>query len=171
MANMESINNLRMVTDLCRAGQPLPIDLAIWLADALDAYLDQRGISLDDAFRLRSCRGGVPWYIEEGIRKRDSALRQLCGRHFRESTVAAQASLIHRLSLRYATSSWRFDRERETMPEHYAGTPNEFLWLAFKSGAIMPVCTRQLRTILNCGPRYRSVRAPPKNASAVEMHP
>jgi hypothetical protein len=34
------------------------------------------------------------------------------------------------------------------MPETYEGTPLEFLWRAFKSGAPMPIGERQLRRIL-----------------------
>jgi hypothetical protein len=34
------------------------------------------------------------------------------------------------------------------MPERYAGTQNEYLWRAFKSGAAMPISERQLRNIL-----------------------
>src|SRR5262245_3742937 len=161
--NLESINNLRMVADLCETGQTLPIHLAEWLADALRSFLEQRSVSLNDAFGLRAGRGGVPWHVEENIRKRDSALRQLCTHHFLELSLTGQARLVHRLSLRYAASSWRFDRERKTMPNRYRGTPNEFLWLAFKSEATMPVCTRQLRNILNSGRRLTSAAKFPQN--------
>ena len=169
--SLESINNLRTVADLCETGQTLPIPLAEWLAEALRSYLEQRSVSLNDAFGLRAGRGGVPWHIEESIRKRDSALRQLCNGHFLELSLSGQARLVHRLSLRYAASSWRFDRERKTMPDRYRGTPNEFLWLAFKSGATMPVCTRQLRNILNCGRRHTTAAEFPKTLSTADMHP
>jgi len=59
-----------------------------------------------------------------------------------------QAEAVHRLSCRYGSSSWRFDKGREAMPAAYVGTPQELIWRAFKSGAAMPLCTRQLRTIL-----------------------
>jgi hypothetical protein len=62
--------------------------------------------------------------------------------------VSAQAARVHKLSLRYGASAWRFDRDREEMPPNYRGTPQQFLWLAFKSGAAMPLCARQLRSIL-----------------------
>jgi hypothetical protein len=64
-------------------------------------------------------------------------------------SISAQAGRIHQLSSRYAASAWRFDRERTEVPASYRGTPHEMLWLAFKSGATMPLCKRQLRTILN----------------------
>jgi hypothetical protein len=34
------------------------------------------------------------------------------------------------------------------MPPAYAGTPKEFLWQAFQSGAPMPLGERQLRNIV-----------------------
>ena len=49
---------------------------------------------------------------------------------------------------RYAASTWRFDRNNDDMPAHYAGTPKECLWRAFKSSAPMPIGERQLRNIL-----------------------
>jgi hypothetical protein len=75
-------------------------------------------------------------------------LRNLAASHLESLSVSAQADRIHRLSLRYAASSWRFDRERSEMPSCYHGTVQEQLWYAFKSGATMPLGTRQLRTIL-----------------------
>ena len=82
------------------------------------------------------------------MRRRDSALRSLALAFLSDLTVTRQADRIHQLSCRYAASAWRFDRERAEMPASYSGTVQEYLWLAFKSGATMPLCTRQLRTIL-----------------------
>jgi hypothetical protein len=63
------------------------------------------------------------------------------------------------LSARYAASAWRFDRAQESMPPHYAGTAHEWLWLAFTSGAPMPIGERQLRNILPA-PRPRPPAGP-----------
>jgi hypothetical protein len=52
------------------------------------------------------------------------------------------------MARRYAASAWRHDRENGEMPAHYRGTAKECLWRAFASGATMPLCERQLRTIL-----------------------
>ena len=41
-----------------------------------------------------------------------------------------------------------FDRNRDEMPQAYQRTPKEWIWLAFKSGAAMPLGERQLRNIL-----------------------
>ena len=146
---LESINNMRVVAELCRAGRPIPDGLADWLATSLQSYLDQRCGSLNEAFGLRRSRGGVPWRLVEGIRIRDAALRNVAERHFCDLTVSAQASSIYQLSLRYAASNWQFDREADDLPNSYRGGPKEFLWLAFKSGAAMPLGLRQLRTILS----------------------
>jgi hypothetical protein len=105
--------------------------------------------SLNDAFGIRNARGGIPWRTEVCIRRRDAALRALATTFMADLSISAQAERTHQLSSRYAASAWRFDRERQDMPASYRGTPHEMLWLAFKSGATMPLCKRQLRTILN----------------------
>jgi len=145
---LASINNMRIVAQLCRAKEPLPETLAAWLATSLQAFLDQRSQSLNEAFGLRNARGGVPWRTEAKMRVRDAALRQLAAQHLAHLAVSAQATRLHQLSLRYAASNWRFDRGHDEMPSGYAGTPHEWLWRAFKSGASMPLGVRQLRTIL-----------------------
>ena len=167
---LDTINNLRTVARLCRAKQALPDRLADWLANALHEYLELRAASLNEAFGLRNGRGGVPWHVEDGIRKRDAALRELCERHFQELNISARAETIHRVATRYAASSWRFDRERKAMPDTYRGTLKEQLWLAFKSGATMPLSTRQLRTILavSANAREASASRAPSAASAGE---
>lgn len=90
----------------------------------------------------------MPWWREEALRERDAALRALAEGHLVDLSPAAQSRRIHELSRRYAAASWRFDRGRAAMPVHYTGTVYEQLWRAFKAGAAMPICDRQLRTIL-----------------------
>jgi hypothetical protein len=145
---MVVIDNMRTVAKLCRAKQPLPESLASWLAASLQAFLDQQSESLNDAFGLRNARGGVPWRTEAKMRARDAALRQLAAMHLADLAFSAQATRVHQMSARYAASSWRFDRMHDDMPGGYEGTPHEWLWRAFKSGAAMPLGVRQLRTIL-----------------------
>ncbi len=66
-----------------------------------------------------------------------------------ETLSAGMKGLLGGLrAVRYAASAWRFDRERDAMPERYKGTQTECLWRAFKSGATMPIGVRQLRNIL-----------------------
>lgn len=145
---LSSIRNLRQITRLCHAGEPLDQELSRWLADSLQDFLDHRCRSIDDALGLRFAQGGVPWWREEAIRERDTALRELVARKFAALNTSARAREVFTLSVRYAGSAWRHDREREAMPHHYAGTAHEFLWRAFRSGALMPLGERQLRTIL-----------------------
>ena len=145
---LHSIENIRTVAQLCQSHQPLPESLAGWLATSLQSFLDCRTPSLNDAFGIRNGRGGVPWRAEASIRDRDKALRLLANMYLSELSISARADRLHRLSLRYGASSWRFDREDSEMPPAYAGTAQEWLWRAFKSGATMPLCSRQLRTIL-----------------------
>ena len=145
---LQTIHNMRTLAELCRAGEPLPDPLATWLAASLQSFLDQKSPSLNDAFGIRNARGGIPWRREASIRERDAALRTLAKHHRAGLSVSAQADRIHKLSLRYGASGWRFDQDRDDMPASYCGTAQQFLWVAFKSGATMPLCARQLRTIL-----------------------
>ncbi len=145
---LASIQNLREITRLCHAGEPLDQDLSHWLASSLQEFLEHRCRSIDDALGLRFPQGGVPWWREEAIRERDAALRQLVTRYFAALNISARAREVFRLSVRYAGSAWRHDRERDMMPRHYGGTGHEYLWRAFHSGAAMPIGERQLRTIL-----------------------
>jgi len=145
---MHSIDNMKRVAELCRSRQPMPEPLAIWLASSLQSFLDQRTPSLNEAFGVRNARGGIPWRVEANNRTRDAALRSLAAFLPSGLSFSARANRIHQMSLRYAGATWRFDREKEEMPEYYKGGPQECLWRAFKSGATMPLCERQLRTIL-----------------------
>lgn len=145
---LSSIENIRTVAQLCQSGQPLPQALSTWLASSLQSFLDSRASSLNDAFGVKNARGGIPWRTEAAIRVRDAALRQLAEKHLADESVSALATRIHQMSARYGASTWRFDCEREDMPAQYRGTAQELLWRAFKSGATMPLCARQLRKIL-----------------------
>ncbi len=142
------IDDLREIARCCRKGEPMDERLTRWLGGALESFLTQDSRSLEEAMGLRSPQGGVPWHLEEALRHRDAALRQLAARFCDGATVSAQAKQIHTWSLRYAAASWRFDRNREEMPAHYRGTEKALLWQAFKSGARMPICERHLRNIL-----------------------
>jgi hypothetical protein len=146
---LQTIANMRTLAELCKSHEPLPEPLAAWLAESLESFLDQKSASLNDAFGVRNARGGIPWRMEASIRARDAALRALAENQFAQLSVSGQAESIRRISSRYAASSWRFDKDREEMPASYRGTAQEFLWRAFKSGASMPLCARQLRTILS----------------------
>jgi hypothetical protein len=144
----KAIENMQEIIAHCRANEPVPLDLLQWLAEILDDFLARRTETIEEGMGLVNARGGVPWRIEAGMRARDAALRELAARHCPCATATAAAQQIGVLALRYAASAWRFDGEREAMPPHYEGKPEEWLWRAFKSGAAMPLGERQLRKIL-----------------------
>lgn len=145
---LPEIENLREIARRCQAGEPLDGDLCGWLGSSLDDFLNQRRHSLDKALGLRGPQGGVPWWLEDAIRKRNAALRELAERLCGGGSARAPVAEVHRQTRHYAGTSWNCDRHRDEMPKAYAGTPKACLWRAFKSGAAMPVCERQLRGIL-----------------------
>ena len=150
---LTEIRNLREIARRCLAGEALDEDLSNWFGTSLQEFLERRASTLNDAFGLRGPQGGVPWWMEDAIRLRDAALRELAERFHHTRSVSAQAQEIRRRALRYAASAWRFDCERAVMPPRYRGTQKECLWRAFKAGAAMPLSERQLRNILACSAR------------------
>jgi hypothetical protein len=147
---LSSIHNLREITRRCLAGEQLDDELSCWLGASLLEFLERRSPTVDKAFGLEFPRGGIPWWMEEAIRKRDAALRKLAERYLADRCLSARSRQVRILSCRYEASAWRQDRDRRDMPRRYVGTPNEYLWRAFKSGAAMPLGERQLRSILMC---------------------
>ena len=143
-----SIENLREIMARCFEGKPLDSDLAAWLGEAIDGFLTRQFCTLDEGLGLIFPRGGIPWWREEAIRKRNAALCYLAETFLDELALGMQAQEIWTAARRYAASTWRFDRDNDDMPAHYAGTPKECLWRAFKSSAPMPIGERQLRNIL-----------------------
>ena len=142
------IDNLREIMGRCFDGKPLDGHLADWLGEAIDGYLTRQFRTLEEGLGLIFPRGGIPWWREEAIRKRNAALRYLAESFLDELALSMQAQEIWTAARRYAASAWRFDQNNEEMPAHYAGTPKECLWQAFKSSAPMPIGERQLRHIL-----------------------
>ncbi|MFQ5958311.1 MAG: hypothetical protein ACE5LF_02980 [Alphaproteobacteria bacterium] len=142
------LDKLREIARCCRVGEPLGPGLALWLGSALHGYLTRQYRTVEQALNLRFPQGGVPWWREEAIRVRDAALRALAERFFGDLSPCAQAHKIWTIAWRYAASAWRFDDGKADMPRAYTGTPKEYLWRAFKSGATMPLGERQLRNIL-----------------------
>ncbi len=143
-----SIDNLREIMARCFEGKPLDGDLAAWLGEAIDGFLTRQFCTLDEGLGLIFPRGGIPWWREEAIRKRNAALCHLAETFLDELALGMQAQEIWTTARRYAASTWRFDQDNDDMPAHYAGTPKECLWQAFKSSAPMPIGERQLRNIL-----------------------
>lgn len=145
---LASIETIRAIERRCRSCKPLSDEQSQWLGEAFSAFLEHKTPSLDSALGLANPRGGVPWWLEEAIRKRNAALCDLAGTWFADLSASAQAERIWTLATRYAASAWRFDQDLEAMPAHYSGTPKQNLWAAFASGAAMPLGKRQLRSVL-----------------------
>jgi hypothetical protein len=141
-------DRLEEIARRCRDGRPLnPCD-SHWLAEAINSYLDKNVMSLEEALGLRYGRGGVPWWRERALRNRDAVLRKLSDRFFAEQSLCQRSREIATMASRYAACAWPRDRQKADMPEHYRGTPREYLWMAFESGATMPLSERQIRNIL-----------------------
>ncbi len=145
---LHEIDSLREIARRCLDGQPLEDHHSKWLGRSLDKFLNQSCRTIEEAFDLHMPKGGIPWWREEAIRKRDRALLELAGNYCDNLSASACAKHISTLSLRYPASAWRFDKTRRAMPSHYRSQPPEYLWRAFQSGATMPLCERQLRSIL-----------------------
>ena len=145
---LDTIRHLRDIAQRCLDGVPLDSTSARWLGTSLDNYLKHRSRTIEDALGLHAPRGGVPWWLEDAMRKRDAALRELARRYYSGLSVAAQAREIHRLAVRYATSAWLRERDFDAPPHGDEGTMSRWLWIAFKAGAAMPIGERQLRHVL-----------------------
>lgn len=139
---------LHSIRTRCAASLPLTPDLQHWLTESLGRYLAHDCGDLNTAFGVTQGHGGVPWWREDAIRKRDTALRALAREHFGDLSVYGRAKAIAAITARYQTTCWPRDRLAERMPERYRGTPKENLWRAFKSAAKIPVSERRLRTLL-----------------------
>ena len=143
---LQAVVRLRRLSAMLAVGD----DDSKWLASRLIQYLDSasRGLTVDAALDLAPLPGIAAWWTEATIEARDTALRDLAASFHPGRRPASQAYQIERQALRYAASAWRFDQERDDMPERYAGTETACLWAAFKSGAQMPIAKRQLQSIL-----------------------
>jgi len=150
-----TLTNLRIASRLCLESGDEHLR---WLGQSLETFLSHRYRSLEEAFDLRFPRGGVPWWREAEMRVRDAALRQLAERHLWGLSTSDRVRRLRNLAARYEASSWRFDRNLEAMPLSYAGTAKEYLWLAFNSGAPMPLGERRLRSILSEAPNSAQQR-------------
>lgn len=144
-----AIDNLREIARCCHNGEPLEQDTAMWLGNSIEDFLDRKCATIEEALGLIFPRGGIPWWREEANRRRDAALRKLARRFYADHSISAKSKAIHTASCRYAASSWRFDKNRNQVPDTYVGTPKEYLWDAFDSGATMPISERHLRSILD----------------------
>lgn len=141
-------DRLEEIARCCQTGEPIDPRHSFWLAEGIESYLAKTATSLEEALGLRYGRGGVPWWREKAIRDRDTALREFADEFFTDLSICGRSREIATRALRYGASAWRHDKNRSDMPESYAGTPREYLWRAFRSGATMPLSERQVRNII-----------------------
>jgi len=139
---------LREIAKKCNSGLPLAPPHAKWLGEVIHAFLKREAASLEEIMGLRFGRGGLPWRRAEAIRERDEALRELAAAFFSGTGPCVTAREIATLAVRYGASAWQIDRNRDAMPQRYAGKPQAYLWRAFSSGATMPLGERQIRNIV-----------------------
>lgn len=150
MSMSVSVERLRTIQEIIRTGGALPVDLARWVQSGLDRFLTREARDLDDAFGLYMGQGGVPWWREEAIRRRDEALRRFAAASPQAPAgITARARYVAQAIRRYGGSAWLLERALDAPPAGAPGTAREWLWRAFKSGAPMPLGERQLRTVLS----------------------
>ena len=149
---LAAVQKLRRVKRALSTGELPDVDDVEWLVDGFGRYLADAasGLPLDLALGLSPPPGHATWWQAESLEARDDAIRGLANRFFPDLLVGPQAKEIERLALRYGGCGWRFDRECGDMPERYGGTPNAYLFLAFRAGA-MPLKRRQIESILAVG--------------------
>ena len=74
---LEKIQQLQEIAKIYLSGKPLNPKHARRLDSALNKYLSRHARPIGHAMGLGSARGGVPWWMEEAMRKRDQALHKL----------------------------------------------------------------------------------------------
>jgi len=90
MKPIEAEMNLRHISSLLMAGQPLPPELRAWLVGAIRQRLISPGSSLDRLLGLQS-RAGGRLHALSPLPARDQAIRELAGS---EGTVVARAQAL-----------------------------------------------------------------------------
>ena len=145
-----TIDRLRDLSTHCRRGEPLPPDLAGWLAAGIERFLGREAKDLDGALGLIQAQGGIPWWREDAIRRRDQALRRLWQSACPGAGITARARRVAELLKRGATVTAHdpvaMDEARRVLGDAigYAPTPETALtgadallvvteWKAFRS--------------------------------------
>ncbi len=119
-----------------------------WFGDVLNRYLDPyTSCSLDEAAGLLPAPGAKGWRTVAKRAERDDAIRALAG-FFSGLKRTRSADKIWKALIGYATTRWRVDRERPTMPEHYVGTPRALLYEVLVAGDGKVLGESRIRRIL-----------------------
>ncbi len=138
---------LRRLRAALEANEPVPADVAAWVADALRRYEREApgGLDLGRAFGLVPDPGGLSWWAVEARRCRDQKIRELYDRHYTDMRIAPAAREISRLARTYQASAWRADRQQ---PVTVTPDPRKALVAeALRTGQPFPG-ERQIETIL-----------------------
>jgi hypothetical protein len=140
---MDAVERLRRL-----AGGELREDDVEWAAGVLNRYLDPyAGCTLDEAAGLLPMPGAEHWRTVAKRAARDDAIRGLAG-YFPGLNRTRAAEKVWKMLIGYATTRWRVDRERPTMPEHYARTPRAHLYRAMVAGDGKVLGESRIRRIL-----------------------
>ncbi|RWP72376.1 hypothetical protein [Mesorhizobium sp.] len=119
------------------------------LAEALDVLAARTGDRRFERARrelLRPCAGQRSPATSKAIAQRDEAIREMST--FCLGSRWSRSQEIHKLLLRYSTTTWRFGDDRlEEMPSRYLQTPYAGAFAVLRSGQPVPG-PRQLHKIL-----------------------
>ena len=146
-ADPHPLHRLRRVQAALEHGRaPEPTD-AVWLADAIDAYLNREAPTLDATLSLtRPGQDSTPTRLARTAR--DDALRQAARDHFGHlDSCRAQALALRDAMTRYEATAWRYDRHRGASP-YPDGSLRDLLWRALVVDVGMPRSARALQSIL-----------------------
>ena len=146
----QPIDRLRELLNVAEGGELG--ELGQWLAPRLNDYLARasEGATLDEALGLAAGRGEAPWYTKAAMTERNDAIRELANQHFDNLDLTGQADAILQAIRRYRGGRWRFDREKDNIPEGYVGTPDELLYEALRrGGGDVPESKKHLLRILS----------------------
>ena len=140
----------RVIADM--EAKPAPTDDDVWFARASRRYLENAsdGLTLDQALGLAPAQGEQSWWRREALDRRDTAVRELAGRHLHGMSPAAQAREIESLLRRYASTRWlRSDQYAGgTQPTEYEGRREWWLFEIMATGC-GDIGERTLRAVLS----------------------
>ncbi len=129
------VDRLRRICSHASAGLVLDASDAEWLVEALQLYLERasHGFPIARALGLAVAPGGTPWWRREALARRDAALRRVAREHYGSLRQSDAAGAIAVGLSRYASSSWRHDRDHDRCPDRYQGQREEHFFAALKA--------------------------------------
>jgi hypothetical protein len=120
-----------------------------WLAEALMRYLlaADDGLTLEDAFEIRSPGNRKPWWRTDVLWQRDMWLRSLAT-FYPESSMFATADAVCEALERYAASRWPSERSLLGPPRRSWNTPEQCMWYILDANGGELISLRHLRRLL-----------------------